>query len=123
MLLESIGGPKIPQVRPSDINARPEKSGDSVSSQKQPPKIEEIVKEKEKPSEITQEMLDVLGENFKMMHNVDLHFSIHEATGRTLVRVINSDTGEMVREIPPEQILNLAAKLNEMMGILYDQKV
>ncbi len=119
MLVEYIGGPKIPQVRP-DINTRPEKS----EPQKETAKTEEaIVKEKQETAEITQVMLDVVGENFKMIHNVDLHFSIHEATGRTFVKVINSDTGEMVREIPPEQILDLAAKIGEMMGILYDHKV
>jgi flagellar protein FlaG len=120
MLVESIGGQKIPQGKPVDINTQPEKS----ESQKETVKTEEaIVQEKRDKAEITQEMLNVVGENFKMMHGVDLNFSIHEATGRTVVKVINSDTGEMVREIPPEQVLNLAAKIDEMMGILFDQKV
>ncbi len=119
MLIESIGGSKILQVK-ADIDTRPEK----LESQKETAKTEEaIVKEKQETVEITQETLDVVGENFKMLHNVDLNFSIHEATGRTLVKVINSDTGETVREIPPEQILNLAAKIDEMIGILFDQKV
>lgn len=119
MLIESIGGPKTPQGKP-DIDTRPEKS----EPRKETAKTEEaIVKEKQETVEITQETLDVVGENFKMLHNVDLNFSIHEATGRTFVKVINGDTGEMVREIPPEQILDLAAKIDEMLGILFDQKV
>ncbi|MBW2645311.1 MAG: flagellar protein FlaG [Deltaproteobacteria bacterium] len=120
MLIESIGGSKNSQVVPVDTNTQPEKS----ESQKETTKTEEpIVKEQQETAEITQEMLDMVGENFKLIHEVDLRFSIHEATGRTLVKVVSSETGEMVREIPPEQMLDLAAKIDEMMGILFDQKV
>lgn len=120
MFVESIGGQKIPQGKPVNINTQPEKS----ESQKETVKTEEaIVREKRETAEMTQEMLDVFGENFKLIHDVDLQFSIHEATGRTLVKVVSSDTGELVREIPPEQILDLVAKLEDIMGILYDQKV
>ena len=119
MLVESINGSRLSQVGPSDQNAQPGRPVRAVAGQKAIPKT----KENSVPAEITQELLNMVGENFKMIHDVDLEFSIHEATGRTLVRVIKGGTGEIIREIPPEQILNLAAKIDEMMGILYDQKV
>jgi len=37
----------------------------------------------------------------------ELHFSIDEHTGRTVIKVIDSATKKVVRQIPPEQILNL----------------
>lgn len=124
MLLESINGSRLSQVGPSDQNAQPGRPVRAVAGQKAIPKTEEArVKENSVPAEITQDLLNVVGENFKMIHDVDLQFSIHEATGRTFVRVIRGETGEIIREIPPEEILNLAAKIDEMMGILYDQKV
>ncbi|MFH1673033.1 MAG: flagellar protein FlaG [Pseudomonadota bacterium] len=120
MLVESISGSKVPQAESLDNNTQPAKS----ESRKETVKTEEvIVQEKQETEEITQEMLDVVGENLKLIHDVNLRFSIHEATGRTLVKVVSSDTGETVREIPPEQMLDLVAKIGDIMGILYDQKV
>jgi flagellar protein FlaG len=38
----------------------------------------------------------------------DLHFSVHKASGKLVIQVINSNTQEIIREIPPEEILKLA---------------
>ena len=60
--------------------------------------------------------------NLKMISNVDLQFSVHEASGEIMVTVRNEDTGKVIREIPPSETLNLAAKIDEMIGIIFDQK-
>ena len=76
-----------------------------------------------KKSEVSQEFLDTLEKDIEMIHNVGLEFSVHRSTGRTVIKVINKDTGRLIREVPPERVLNLAAKLDEMMGILFDKTV
>ena len=40
-----------------------------------------------------------------------------------MVKVINSETNEVIREIPPEKILDLVAKMWELAGILVDERV
>jgi len=60
--------------------------------------------------------------NLNVMHAMDLNFSVHEASGQTIVRVIDETTGEVIREIPSSEMLNLAAKLDEMIGLIFDQK-
>jgi flagellar protein FlaG len=40
-----------------------------------------------------------------------LNFQIHEASGRTIVRVVNPETDEVIRQIPSEEVLNLAAAM------------
>lgn len=50
-------------------------------------------------------------------------FSIHEGTKQIMVKVINEETGEIIREIPPEKILNMVAKMWELAGIIVDEKV
>jgi len=60
--------------------------------------------------------------NLNMIDNVDLHFTVHEASGDIMVIVTKESTGEVIREIPPLEILNLAAKLDVMIGIIFDQK-
>ncbi len=52
----------------------------------------------------------------------NLQFSIHEQTKRIAVKVLDRNTGEVIREIPPEKTLDFVAKLWEMAGILVDEK-
>ncbi|MFK0524696.1 flagellar protein FlaG [Paenibacillus illinoisensis] len=52
-----------------------------------------------------------------------LDISIHEKTHEIMVKVLNKDTGELIREIPPEKTLDLVAKMMELAGILVDEKV
>ena len=72
--------------------------------------------------QISQEALDDLKNDFETIHNVGLQFSLHKETNRTIVRVINEETQELIREIPSEEMLNIMAKMDEMMGILFDKK-
>ena len=52
-----------------------------------------------------------------------LEMSVHEKTHQVMVKVLNKDTGELIREIPPEKTLDLVAKMMEIAGILIDEKV
>lgn len=53
----------------------------------------------------------------------DLEIQIHEATGNIIVKVLSKEDGKVLREIPPEKMLNLAAKMEEMAGILFNENV
>jgi len=62
-------------------------------------------------------------DNYMRSTQTDLSIKIHEATGNIMVKVISQDDGKIIREIPPEKLLNLAAKMEQMMGVLYDGNV
>lgn len=49
-------------------------------------------------------------------------FSIHEETKEIMVKVLDSETNEVIREIPPEKILDLVAKMWEMAGLIVDER-
>jgi flagellar protein FlaG len=51
-----------------------------------------------------------------------MEFSVHETTKLISVKVHDRDTGEIIREIPPEKTLDFVAKLWEMAGIFIDEK-
>lgn len=51
-----------------------------------------------------------------------LDFSIHKGTKQIMVKVLNKDTGEVIREIPPEKTLDLVAKMWEMAGLFVDER-
>lgn len=52
-----------------------------------------------------------------------LEISVHEKTHDIMVKVLNKDTGELIREIPREKTLDLVAKMMELAGILVDEKI
>ncbi len=49
-------------------------------------------------------------------------FSVHKATGQITVKVMDKETGDVIREIPSEKILDIVATALEMAGILIDEK-
>ena len=52
-----------------------------------------------------------------------LEFSIHEQTKEIMVKVLDADTGEVIKEIPSEKSLDRLAVVLENIGWLVDKKV
>ena len=52
----------------------------------------------------------------------NLDFSIDDTTGRLVVKVIATDSGEVIRQIPSETALKLAQNLNDVSSLLFDSK-
>lgn len=55
-----------------------------------------------------------------LLYDSRVEFSIHEQTHQIMVKIYKND--EVIREIPPEKILDMVAKMMEMAGILVDEK-
>jgi flagellar protein FlaG len=55
-------------------------------------------------------------------NNTHLQFEIHEKTKDIMVKIIKDDTGEVLKEIPPEKFLDMVAKIWEIAGIFVDEK-
>jgi flagellar protein FlaG len=51
-----------------------------------------------------------------------LEFSTDADTGRTVVKIMDSATGEVVRQIPMEEMLALAKSLDRLQGLLFHTK-
>lgn len=49
-------------------------------------------------------------------------FGIHEATNRVTIKIVDKETKEIIRELPPEKTLDMIAKVWEMAGILVDER-
>lgn len=50
--------------------------------------------------------------------NRDLQFSIDEDSGRTVVKVLDTETKEIIRQIPSEELLRMASYLTDGGGLL-----
>lgn len=54
--------------------------------------------------------------------NSGLEFAIDKDSGRTLVKVIDQQTKEVVRQIPSEEVLNIAKALDKLQGLFIQNK-
>ncbi|MDI3547012.1 MAG: flagellar protein FlaG [Halanaerobiales bacterium] len=53
----------------------------------------------------------------------ELKFKIHDKSDRMMVEVINLENNEIIKEIPPKEILDMIGRIREMVGILLDENV
>lgn len=54
--------------------------------------------------------------------NEEAVFGVHEKTNRIMIKILNKDTKEVIKEFPPEKTLDMIASIWEMAGILVDEK-
>ncbi len=52
-----------------------------------------------------------------------LQFSVDKGTGRMAISVIDAKTEEIIREIPPEEILKIQEKIKKSNGLIFDRKM
>ena len=57
------------------------------------------------------------------LNNVELHFSVHDPSGKIVVTVTEKSSGKVIREIPSSEILRIAAKMDKMVGMVFDKNV
>lgn len=53
----------------------------------------------------------------------NLNFSIDKASGRTVITVKNTQSGEIVRQIPDEAVLRVGHNLEQLKGLLFNQLI
>lgn len=58
----------------------------------------------------------------KQLMNSEAIFGIHEKTNRVTIKIVDKNTKEVIKEYPPEQTLDMIAKVWEIAGILVDEK-
>ncbi|WP_127541031.1 flagellar protein FlaG [Paenibacillus illinoisensis] len=49
--------------------------------------------------------------------------SMHEQTHTIMIKVLDKESGDLIREVPPEKILDLAARMMEITGLIIDEKI
>jgi flagellar protein FlaG len=49
-------------------------------------------------------------------------FSTDPATGKDVVRVSNKSTGELIRQMPSVEVLKAMQNIDQMMGLIFNQK-
>ncbi len=128
---------KVPEIQPVALE-----NWTRISKELQP---EEIIKPVEEATggetkrvgdgkeKIQTKLLDVSLEETKKLAeeiekylkdlNIKLSFKIDRKTHDIIVKIINRETGELIRQIPPQELLKLRQKLEELVGVLFNGKI
>jgi len=54
--------------------------------------------------------------------NTEAVWGVHDETNRITIKIVDKETKKVIREYPPEETLDMIAKVWEMAGILVDEK-
>jgi flagellar protein FlaG len=57
--------------------------------------------------------------NFFQMAQRSLSFSLDESSGKMVMQITDTETHEVIRQIPSEDVLKLAKHLDELTGVLF----
>ena len=58
----------------------------------------------------------------KNLTNSEAVFGIHEKTNRVTIKIVDKETKEVIKELPPEKTLDMISKVWEIAGLLVDEK-
>ena len=62
-------------------------------------------------------------DTFLRSTNLALQFRVDDASGRMVVSVTDAETGEVIRQVPGEEALRMAERIDAQIGALLDEKV
>jgi len=70
--------------------------------------------------QVKQAVQKIQGTVDNLAHN--LRFSIDEDTGKTIIKVMDVHTEEVIRQIPSEEAVEIARTLDKVQGLLFNGK-
>jgi len=76
--------------------------------------------EKEITREALQEALRRINQGVSVLEK-RLHFTLDERTERVVVQVIDRESNEVIKQIPPQELLDVLARIRQVVGMLFDE--
>ena len=137
MALEPINSMMTVQaqtIQPKPVSTKPSVEYTDVSLTADTPKVDNTTrvventgeksdfnknKEKEPSNETLHKAIEKIN---KKMTNSEAIYGFHDKTNRVTIKIIDKETKEVIKELPPEKTLDLIAKAWELAGILVDEK-
>ena len=105
----SYEGPRLPPSPPATRAA----SGETGEA----PQPATVSRQETRPNQEAAQTKEYIDRAMKRMNdyvqsvNRNLNFSVDETSGRNIIKVIDAETEEVIRQIPPEEMLALARRL------------
>ena len=101
----------------TQVQAQDEKSSSDGSASQQ----QQTAKNAQAAPDQLKKMIEEMNKKINTSNEVAM-FGIHEETNRIMIKIMDKDTKEVIKEFPPEKTLDMIAKIWEMAGILVDER-
>lgn len=85
--------------------------------------LSEIPEEAKRTTEEKIQRISELMNNYVRSLQRDIKIQVNNETGNIIIKVISEESGKVIREIPPEEMLRLAERIEELAGTFFDQIV
>jgi len=107
--------PRINNNQPSPFSASPQ------ANQADPKKSKA---ESERQTVNEQETIGCIEQMNRLMElfNRDLRFEMHKEANVIKISVVDRNDGKVIKQIPPDSVLDMIAKIRDMLGSLMDVK-
>jgi len=127
-MMNTISNNSIVDIGVSDINVKNDR--DSVNSNKTEQAVIKDIKVTEEQSQakadVSVEQLEVVAQKlqeFVGKMNKGLEFLVDQDSGRDVIKVIDKTNGDIIKQYPSEEVLDLVTKLSEATGSLFNEQV
>lgn len=98
-----------------------------ISARPQSSRVEKHVNEspENQPKNIENTLDDLKKslEKIKTFLRSEAEFKVDRDLNMIIIKIKNADTGEIIRQIPPEVAVKIAKNLQELIGVLFDERV
>ena len=105
---------QIASTKPAELQAVK-----AVKTVEQPPSQ---TNEQEVPKEKLQQAVESVNDFFEINHS-ELKFVFHEGLEKYFVQLVNTETEEVVREIPSKKLLDVYYEMQKLIGMIVDEKI
>jgi len=127
--LKGLGVPTMPAVerenREKTQVAPVEKGGDSSKAALDQRMLRERKAEEQRAkisAEEAAEAVKEMQERLDSIGNTRLHFTLSKNPEAVVVQITDRKSGEIIKQFPAEEALALRRKLEELVGLLFDEK-
>ncbi len=60
---------------------------------------------------------------FIQIFNTKVAFEIDEETKKTILKIVDVETNEIIRQIPPEELLRISRRISELLGLIINERI
>ena len=95
---------------------RPSKEGEVLSR-----KPEEVSDQESRVMD-TEALKKRISDLNRQLNSTECQYGVDEITQRVTLKIVDKETKEVIKELPPEKTLKMIAKVWELAGLLVDEK-
>ncbi|WP_456392061.1 flagellar protein FlaG [Persephonella sp.] len=123
MDIKAISGTQASvNMNSQNVEALDRKQAQRVQQEQSQQQIQKQEQRQAVPQEVLKEAINNLNKKLEML-NSQLKVETDEDTGMRVIKIVDKETNEVIRQIPPEVMLKIAKYLDEVAGLLFNEKV